>query len=92
MQSRVSMPARDVLITGIGIVTSLGEGVAVHAGALDGFTQNVDRERFAPYAVHPAAAVEMDRQHPQESPTSARWSPGSATARGRRARRSRMRA
>ncbi len=61
------MSERDVLITGIGIVTSLGEGVAIHAAALDGFQPNVDRERFAPYAVHPFVPVEMDRHIPKKS-------------------------
>jgi 3-oxoacyl-[acyl-carrier-protein] synthase II len=61
------MSERDVLITGIGIVTSLGEGVEVHARALDGFTPHVDRERFAPYAVHPSPPVDMDRHIPKKS-------------------------
>jgi 3-oxoacyl-[acyl-carrier-protein] synthase II len=61
------MPARDVLITGIGIVTSLGEGIAVHSAALDGCSPNVDRARFAPYAVHPSPAIDMDRHIPKKS-------------------------
>jgi 3-oxoacyl-[acyl-carrier-protein] synthase II len=61
------MSPRDVLITGIGIVTSLGEGAAPHVAALDGAEPVVDRERFAPYAVHPFAPVEMDRHIPKKS-------------------------
>ncbi|MGL5116528.1 MAG: beta-ketoacyl-ACP synthase [Beijerinckiaceae bacterium] len=61
------MSPRDVLITGIGIVTSLGEGAAPHVAALAGSTPVVDRERFAPYAVHPFATVEMDRHIPKKA-------------------------
>jgi 3-oxoacyl-[acyl-carrier-protein] synthase II len=61
------MSSRDVIITGIGIVTSLGEGIEPHVQALSGFTPNVDLERFAPYAVHPAVAVELDRHIPKKS-------------------------
>jgi 3-oxoacyl-[acyl-carrier-protein] synthase II len=61
------MLSRDVVITGIGIVTSLGEGVAAHVAALDGVTPHVDTATFAPYAVHPAVPVELDKQIPKKS-------------------------
>jgi 3-oxoacyl-[acyl-carrier-protein] synthase II len=61
------MTDRDVLITGIGMVTSLGEGVEAHAAALDGFAPSVNAVSFAPYAVHPAVPVELDRQIPKKS-------------------------
>ena len=61
------MSARDVIITGIGIVTSLGEGIASQMAGLDGVTGPVDQERFAPYAVYPSVPVELDKQIPKKS-------------------------
>jgi 3-oxoacyl-[acyl-carrier-protein] synthase II len=61
------MSPRDVLITGIGIVTSLGEDVAAHAAALKSGKPNINRESFAPYAVHPFVPVDMDQQIPKKS-------------------------
>jgi 3-oxoacyl-[acyl-carrier-protein] synthase II len=61
------MEARDVIITGIGMVTSQGEGIEPHIEALSSFTPNVDTVTFAPYAVHPNVAVELDRQIPKKS-------------------------
>ncbi|MGL4437933.1 MAG: beta-ketoacyl-ACP synthase [Bosea sp. (in: a-proteobacteria)] len=60
--------ARDVLITGIGLVSSLGEGTGPHLEALRGQRQPViDATSFAPYPVHPLAALELDRQIPKKS-------------------------
>ena len=54
---------RPVVVTGIGLVSSLGEGVDVHLGALASATPpQVDAERFAPYSVHPLPAIAWDRQ------------------------------
>ncbi|MBV8613040.1 MAG: hypothetical protein JOY66_04625, partial [Acetobacteraceae bacterium] len=50
---------RDALITGVGLVSSLGEGLDAHWAALTaagGFRPVVDTERFAPWSVHPIAA------------------------------------
>lgn len=63
------MPSeRDALITGIGLVSCLGEGAAAHWAALDapgGFRPVVDTARFAPWMVHPMAPLELDRQIPK---------------------------
>jgi 3-oxoacyl-[acyl-carrier-protein] synthase II len=59
---------QDVVITGIGLISSLGEGVEPHLAALKGGSAPVlDQERFAPYSVHPMAALELDRQIPKKS-------------------------
>lgn len=59
---------RDVVITGIGIASSLGEGIDAHAAALAaGGPPVVDTESFKPYPVHPLVALELDRQIPKKS-------------------------
>lgn len=59
---------RDVVITGIGIASSLGEGIDAHAAALKaGGPPVVDTESFKPYPLHPLAALELDRQIPKKS-------------------------
>lgn len=61
-------PDRDALITGIGLVSCLGEGPDAHWAALDapgGFTPVVDSERFAPWPVHPMVKLELDKQIPK---------------------------
>ncbi|SCY18306.1 beta-ketoacyl-ACP synthase [Microvirga guangxiensis] len=57
---------RDVVITGIGIVSCAGEGLDAHLSALSG-TPNTDAETFAPVPVHPVASLEWDRQIPKKS-------------------------
>ena len=62
------MNRRDVVITGIGIASSLGEGVETHAAALAaGGPPVVDTESFKPYPLHPLATLELDRQIPKKS-------------------------
>jgi 3-oxoacyl-[acyl-carrier-protein] synthase II len=62
------MNRRDVVITGIGIASSLGEGVETHAAALAaGGPSVVDTEGFKPYPVHPLKPLELDKQIPKKS-------------------------
>lgn len=52
---------RDALITGIGLVSCLGDGIDQHRAALKAFRAVVDTERFAPAVIHPHAPVDFDR-------------------------------
>lgn len=62
----MSTGARDVVITGVGLVSSLGADYDAHRKALtDTAHIHVDAERFAPYVVHPAVALELDKQIPK---------------------------
>ena len=56
---------RDALITGIGLVSCLGEGIDAHRHALHYFTPVVDVTSFAPFPVHPLVTLEFDRQIPK---------------------------
>jgi 3-oxoacyl-[acyl-carrier-protein] synthase II len=57
---------RDVWITGIGIVSCLGEGPEAHWRGLNEATPIVDVQTFAPYAVHPLCRVDFDKQIPKK--------------------------
>src|SRR6185369_8550877 len=58
--------ARELWITGIGIASCLGEGADAHWQALCERRTKVDGEHFAPYLVHPFAAVDFDKQIPKK--------------------------
>jgi 3-oxoacyl-[acyl-carrier-protein] synthase II len=57
---------KEVWITGIGMLSSLGEGSDAHWDALNAKRINVDDKRFAPYMVHPLAPVSFDAQIPKK--------------------------
>ncbi len=61
------MSPTDVLITGIGIVSSLGEGIDAHWRALTAAEGEpaLDAEHFAPYVVHPLPEISWDAQIPR---------------------------
>lgn len=58
--------ARQAWITGIGLVSSLGEGIDAHWQALNACVPNVDTAGFAPWIVHPLAPVNFDSQIPKK--------------------------
>lgn len=59
---------RPVVITGVGLVSCVGEGAGAHLAALDaGAPPRTDAESFAPYPVHPAPAIAWDQQIPKKS-------------------------
>jgi 3-oxoacyl-[acyl-carrier-protein] synthase II len=57
---------RETWITGIGIVSCLGEGPDAHWQALDAGKANVESATFAPYIVHPLMPVNFDTQIPKK--------------------------
>jgi 3-oxoacyl-[acyl-carrier-protein] synthase II len=56
----------EAWITGIGIVSSLGEGPDAHWDALQNGTINSDATTLAPYVVHPIVALNFDKQIPKK--------------------------
>lgn len=56
---------RDALITGIGLVSCLGEGVDTHWATLNDLRPMVDAMTFAPFPVHPMVPLELDKQIPK---------------------------
>ena len=60
-------PAREIWITGIGLISSLGEGPDVHMKRLqDGEVPVTDRTMFPPYLLHPLAKIDFDKQIPKK--------------------------
>jgi 3-oxoacyl-[acyl-carrier-protein] synthase II len=58
--------AREAWITGIGIISCLGEGPQVHWKKLMAGQPTVDTTMFAPFVVHPLAAINFDAQIPKK--------------------------
>jgi 3-oxoacyl-[acyl-carrier-protein] synthase II len=56
----------EAWITGIGMTTSLSEGLDANWDALLARRVNVDEKGFAPYVVHPLAPVSFDAQIPKK--------------------------
>jgi 3-oxoacyl-[acyl-carrier-protein] synthase II len=61
------MSETEVWITGVGLLSCLGEGEEAHVRALSASPppMNLEREKFAPYVVHPVAPFNIDSQIPR---------------------------
>jgi 3-oxoacyl-[acyl-carrier-protein] synthase II len=57
---------REVWITGIGILSCLGEGVEAHWQKLMQAQPSADTTTFAPFVVHPLAPINFDAQIPKK--------------------------
>jgi 3-oxoacyl-[acyl-carrier-protein] synthase II len=57
---------REAWITGVGIVSTLGEGVDAHWQKLSAGQPSADAATFAPFVVHPLAPVNFDAQIPKK--------------------------
>ena len=58
----------EVVITGLGMVSSAGEGADAHLAAWQsGAEPRLDSTTYAPYAVHPVVALDYDKQIPKKS-------------------------
>lgn len=58
--------AREAWITGVGIVSCLGEGPEAHWQKLMAAQPSADTTTFAPYIVHPLAKINFDAQIPKK--------------------------
>ena len=59
---------REVWITGVGLLTCLGEGLETNWAHLDrGDPPPYDGKTFAPYIVHPLPAMSFDKQIPKKA-------------------------
>jgi 3-oxoacyl-[acyl-carrier-protein] synthase II len=57
---------REAWITGIGIVSCLGEGPDIHWKRLQDAQPSAETARFAPYVIHPLAPINFDAQIPKK--------------------------
>src|SRR5450755_3009788 len=57
---------REAWITGVGIVSCLGEGPQAHWDKLMAAQPSADTTTFAPYVVHPLSPINYDLQIPKK--------------------------
>src|SRR5438105_14049018 len=56
---------RETWVTGVGIVSCLGEGIAAHWAGLNAPPPHPDRQLYPPYSVHRLAPLDFERQIPK---------------------------
>jgi len=59
-------PAHEGCITGIGIVSCLGEGLDAHWQKLSAGETILDETGFAPFPIHPICTLDFDKQIPKK--------------------------
>ncbi len=57
----------ETWITGIGLVSSLGDGLEANWNALRDGCINIDLKKYAPWMIHPLVPVNLDGQIPKKS-------------------------
>src|SRR6266852_3346623 len=67
LMSQLPAGRRETWITGIGLVSSLGDGLEANWDALCSGRVNIDLEKYAPWMIHPLAPVNLDSQIPKKS-------------------------
>ncbi len=64
--SQLPADRRETWITGIGLVSSLGDGLEENWDALRSGRVNIDQEKYAPWMIHPLAPLNLDSQIPKK--------------------------
>ncbi len=64
--SQLSVDRRETWITGIGLVSSLGDGLEANWDSLRCGRINVDLGKYAPWIVHPLVPLDLDSQIPKK--------------------------
>jgi hypothetical protein len=64
--SQLLADRRETWITGIGLVSSLGDGLEANWDALRSGRVNIDLEKYAPWMIHPLAPLNLDSQIPKK--------------------------
>ena len=66
MADMATETAREAWITGVGVVSTLGEGLQAHWQGLNAAPGPADVATWAPFVIHPIAALNLDKQIPRK--------------------------
>ena len=66
MAEQAAERPREAWITGVGIVSTLGEGPQAHWQGLNAAPRPADVTTWAPFVIHPIAALDLDKQIPKK--------------------------